>query len=67
MSLFNFLRNRDTGCNCHYCGDAILETINQVVLPATGMALRTICTICNDIPETVPQEDIPRGHIKRGS
>ena len=67
MSLFTFIRNRDTGCNCHYCGDAIIESINQVVLPATGMALRTICTICNDIPETVPQEDIPRGHIKRGS
>jgi hypothetical protein len=31
------------------------------------MVLRSVCTICHDLPETVPQEDIPRGHIKRGS
>ena len=67
MSLFAFLRNRDTGRDCHYCGDAIFQNINQVVLPATGMVLHSVCTICHAIPETVPQEDMPSGSIKRGA
>jgi hypothetical protein len=66
MSLFNFLRKRDTGHDCRYCGDAIFQNINQVVLPATGMVLHSVCTICHDIPKTVPQVDMPRGSIKRG-
>jgi|7_EtaG_2_1085326.scaffolds.fasta_scaffold14676_6 hypothetical protein len=68
MRLYRLHRhNPYTGRDCHHCGDAILENVNQVILPATGMVLHSVCTICHAIPETVPQEDMPSGSIKRGA